>query len=42
MKTERVSLQKKHAVIQPFMAANKTKTKLKTKTTNAPRITYSL
>jgi hypothetical protein len=30
-------LQKEHDVIQPFIAANKTKRKLKTKTTNAPR-----
>jgi hypothetical protein len=29
MKTERVSLQNKHDVIQPFIAANKTKENLK-------------
>jgi hypothetical protein len=42
MKTERVSLQNKHDVIQPFIIENKTKRKLKTKTTDAPRITHSI
>jgi hypothetical protein len=31
MKMERVSLQNKHDVIQPFITANKTKEKLKQK-----------
>jgi hypothetical protein len=34
-------LQKEHDVIQPFIAANKTKRKLKAKTTNAPRKMHS-
>jgi hypothetical protein len=41
---EHSSLQNKHDVIQPFIAASKTKqnkTKLKAKTTDAPRKTHS-
>jgi hypothetical protein len=34
-------LQKKHDVIKPFIAANKTKLTKKTKTTDAPRKTHS-
>jgi hypothetical protein len=34
-------LQKEHDVIQQFIAANKEKIKLKTKTTDAPRKTHS-
>jgi hypothetical protein len=34
-------LQKEHDVIQPFIAANKTKIKLKAKTTDAPRKMHS-
>jgi hypothetical protein len=32
---------KQHDVIKPFIAANKTKGKLKAKTTDAPRKTHS-
>jgi hypothetical protein len=32
---------KQHDVIKPFIAANKTKGKLKTKTTDAPRKMHS-
>jgi hypothetical protein len=32
---------KQHDVIKPFIAANKTKLIMKTKTTDAPRKTYS-
>jgi hypothetical protein len=38
---EHSSLQNKHDVIQPFIAANKAKRKLKEKTTDAPRKTHS-
>jgi hypothetical protein len=41
MKTERVSLQNKYDVIQPFIAANKTK-KLKAKNKDTPRKTPSI
>jgi hypothetical protein len=41
MKIEHSSLQNKHDVIQPIIAANKTKRKLKAKTTDAPRKTHS-
>jgi hypothetical protein len=34
-------LQKEHDVIQSFIAVNKTKRKLKEKTTDAPRKTHS-
>jgi hypothetical protein len=36
MKNEVHLLQKEHDVIQPFIAENKTKRKLKAKTTDAP------
>jgi hypothetical protein len=37
----KVHLQKEHDVIQPFIAANKTKRKLKLKTTDVPRKMHS-
>jgi hypothetical protein len=40
MKTEHVSLQNKHDVIQQFITANKKK--LKAKTTDAPRKTHRI
>jgi hypothetical protein len=40
MKTECVSLQNKHGMIQPFIAAKKKKTESKNK--DAPRKTYSI
>jgi hypothetical protein len=43
MKTERVSLQNKHDVIQPFITANKTKqNKTESKNKDAPRKTHSI
>jgi hypothetical protein len=41
MKTERVSLQKKHGVIQPFITTNKTK-KTERENKDAPRKTHSI
>jgi hypothetical protein len=41
MKTERDSLQNKHAGVQKYTTTNKNKRKLKTKTTDAPRTTHS-
>jgi hypothetical protein len=41
MKMERVSLQNKHGVIQPFITANKTK-KAESKNKDAPRKTHSI
>jgi hypothetical protein len=38
---EHSSLQNKHDVIQPFIAANKIKRKLKAKTTDTPRKMHS-
>jgi hypothetical protein len=41
MKTERVSLQNKHGVIQPFITANKQK-KTESENKDAPRTTHSI
>jgi hypothetical protein len=41
MKNEVHLFQKEHDVIQPFITANKTKRKLKEKTTDAPRKMHS-
>jgi hypothetical protein len=41
MKMERVSLQNKHGVIQPFIAAKKQK-KTESKNKDAPRKTHSI
>jgi hypothetical protein len=41
MKTERVSLQNKHGVIQPFITANK-KNKTENKNKDAPRKTHCI
>jgi hypothetical protein len=41
MKNKVHLFQKEHDVIQPFIATNKTKIKLKAKTTDAPRKTHS-
>jgi hypothetical protein len=41
MKMERVSLQNKYGVIQPFITANK-KNKTKSKNIDAPRTTHSI
>jgi hypothetical protein len=41
MKTERVSLQNKHDVIQPFIAENKTK-KTESESKDAPRKTHRI
>jgi hypothetical protein len=40
MKMERVSLQNKHGVIQPFITANKRKLKAKIKTLQEQHIAY--
>jgi hypothetical protein len=40
MKMERVSLQNKHAVIQQFITANKTKIKAKIKTLQEQHLAY--
>jgi hypothetical protein len=41
MKIERVSLQNKHHVIQPFIIANKTKKKTESESKDAPRKMHS-
>jgi hypothetical protein len=41
MKMEHVSLQNKHAVIQPFIIANKKK-KTESKNKDAPRTTHNI